>query len=843
MKLHSIELRNFRQHAHTQLTFPPEGIIGILGANESGKSTILEAITWALFGARAVRPPLSGIRWDRAPARHIASVKLAFEVGGVLHRVERTENNALLVEIDEGQTITLAAGIKAVDAYAPSLLGMTLTEYETTYLCRQKDLARLRDMGPTERKTFFLTVLGVERVETALTACRAKRNDLARTHEGMLAGLGARGALEDRQAEAEGDVREAQEALQEAATHRLRDEEKLRTRREALAVLEAQRAEREKLIVERTEAERERTEAYAKVEDLAQARDVLLKANRRLKELGDVNATLTRLHKQKDEHLTAQAAWRQAEQTRALAVQARTRATDFRTAATRERELAAGLNGAGAKADNVRARIRNLRDTVQIKEQEQATRMNTAAGQHTAVVPAIRRLEDRIEALTDVGPEAPCPFCKRALGQEHYDTVLTELREEVGQLEDEEAALTATMEDAEEQVSVIRQEYEPRIRELTDELSEHETREADRLSRLAAAAASDANAAHADLQAEELEGGVYVDATPLSPESVRVLNDAIEAARGHAVEIGAARHTSEANAIFIAENEDAPKILTEASAHVEEIKGLIEALAFDGDAWFMASENVSEAERSLADARNVEAKADGRVTGAVTVAAGVERDLKEWDERSTAAEEVAADLVVHEAAAAGLADFRTSMIGAIRPELEALTSGFIGLLTDGRHTVCEITDDYEPVLYKDGVAEPVTSGGAEDVTALAIRLATSQMIAERAGHPLSLLKLDEPFGSLDETRRQNVLNLLRRLRGVFEQVLVISHVTDTQHAADVAFECTYSEETGRSTVRAMEGGIPPADSPQRVPWEVTAVREGYQADLKAGLLGPAEDES
>ena len=48
------------------------------------------------------------------------------------------------------------------------------------------------------------------------------------------------------------------------------------------------------------------------------------------------------------------------------------------------------------------------------------------------------------------------------------------------------------------------------------------------------------------------------------------------------------------------------------------------------------------------------------------------------------------------------------------------------------------------------------SGGEEDIANLALRLAISQMIAERAGQPLSLLVLDEIFGSLDEDRRHAV---------------------------------------------------------------------------------------
>ncbi|NKB17754.1 MAG: AAA family ATPase [Pseudanabaena sp. CRU_2_10] len=43
MRLISLGLENFRQHKSTEIHFP-NGLTGILGANGSGKSTILEAI-------------------------------------------------------------------------------------------------------------------------------------------------------------------------------------------------------------------------------------------------------------------------------------------------------------------------------------------------------------------------------------------------------------------------------------------------------------------------------------------------------------------------------------------------------------------------------------------------------------------------------------------------------------------------------------------------------------------------------------------------------------------------------------------------------------------------------
>ena len=97
----------------------------------------------------------------------------------------------------------------------------------------------------------------------------------------------------------------------------------------------------------------------------------------------------------------------------------------------------------------------------------------------------------------------------------------------------------------------------------------------------------------------------------------------------------------------------------------------------------------------------------------------------------------------------------------MRPDLSELASGFLRDLTNGRYTDLELDEDYVATLLDDGDPKAVISGGEEDVANLALRLAISQMIAERAGQPLSLLILDEIFGSLDEDRRAAVVDLLR----------------------------------------------------------------------------------
>ena len=60
--------------------------------------------------------------------------------------------------------------------------------------------------------------------------------------------------------------------------------------------------------------------------------------------------------------------------------------------------------------------------------------------------------------------------------------------------------------------------------------------------------------------------------------------------------------------------------------------------------------------------------------------------------------------------------------------------------------------------------------------------------------------LDEVFGSLDEARRQNVVQLLRGLHDRFEQVIIITHIEQVREGLDRVISVRYDEETGGAMV-------------------------------------------
>ena len=78
------------------------------------------------------------------------------------------------------------------------------------------------------------------------------------------------------------------------------------------------------------------------------------------------------------------------------------------------------------------------------------------------------------------------------------------------------------------------------------------------------------------------------------------------------------------------------------------------------------------------------------------------------------------------------------------------------------------------------------------------------MIAERAGQSFSLLILDEVFGSLDEARRFNVVELLRGLQDRFEQVILITHIEPVREGLDRVINVGYDADRGCSIVTESE---------------------------------------
>lgn len=798
MKILSIQTSNFRLHADSSFGFPGEGVVGIIGSNESGKSTVLEALLWALFGTAATRGTKGSLRWNRAPARHTASVTLRFMIGGKTYTLERGENTARLLDEASGECV--AESTSGVDSFVPGLIGMTHDEFRASFLCSQRDLNRMASMGPTERQAFIRSVLGVGKIDEALKTCRKRKNELAAERQGIEAGLGEREplakAVSDADAELlaadqytkdmKADVQTQAKVLEEETAALARwDEKKERhdglsaVLREADARKSAHEREEKRIVSDLAQARGAAKDVeaaqgeLAKLPGLRDERDALRDARVRKDERDDL------LDRQED--LQGEVAQLDVDMNVAEKEASRLEAVESARAAADER------------VSTLRATLGNMRSArLEKKAQKEA-------GARQAQKEAAS-LEEKAKDLLDLGADSPCPTCTRALG-DALDAVVRTLTEQAvrqRRMEDDasidaeelshatddeietEIALEAAMEDAVVGAEQVRHAMEA---QATGRRLEAERTKA--YERLQAVEARLKDFPTVEFDADRLS---VVEA---EVRRLEVLDGSLIEKRGLASRIPALEADLEAVAL---------RIETAVNDADEAREGLDE-LAFDQDGYTKAKTTHWQAQKDAEASRVALARAEAALEAAEKACRTAYAALEEWDVRSGTLKSIAQQHSLHEKVDARLSDFRVAVAGTIRPELEELVSGFVHLLTDGRHEAVTLTEDFTPILHESGVPTEVVSGGTEDITALAMRLAISQMIAERAGHPLSLLILDEPFGSLDETRRGNVLGLIRRLRGVFDQVVVISHVAETRDAVDHVIELEYDEAMGKTLIR------------------------------------------
>ncbi len=186
MRLNSLKLTNFRQHAQTEIRFET-GLTGIIGPNGAGKTTILEAIAWALYGNQAIRGNRDSIRFMGAGARAPVEVELDFILGSHQYRVVRGMTSAEIYL--DGADTPIADSISAASDLLQRRLGMSLPEFYSTYFTGQKELSVLAAMRPAARGQFLSRVLGYEKLRIAQDLTREKRNRVKASIEGMQRGM------------------------------------------------------------------------------------------------------------------------------------------------------------------------------------------------------------------------------------------------------------------------------------------------------------------------------------------------------------------------------------------------------------------------------------------------------------------------------------------------------------------------------------------------------------------------------------------------------------------------------------------------------------------------------
>ena len=161
-----IKLNNFKSHKNTEIKFD-KGISVIVGENGAGKSTILEAISFALFKQHTAKRIDDLIRNNS----NSMSLELDFISGGKEYRILRDKTKSQMKSTlytktsSNGQFIPLCTGEREVSSQIRQILDIDSDLFLNAIYIRQGEIAELVDKTSAEKKQLIGKLLGIDSLE------------------------------------------------------------------------------------------------------------------------------------------------------------------------------------------------------------------------------------------------------------------------------------------------------------------------------------------------------------------------------------------------------------------------------------------------------------------------------------------------------------------------------------------------------------------------------------------------------------------------------------------------------------------------------------------------------
>ena len=175
MIIHRLKVAGFRIMGDvTEIEFPEEGRIGILGPNESGKTTLFQAIEFVLFGLKKGSTAESDrqnlVTWGKNEAR----LEIEFTSGQNRYNLLRVFNTKLLHRAELAPVINgqkdrsnAVTNLKEVENKIVQITGMDRDSFCKLVYIKQKDLDALKELAKAKREQLVNKVMGIELFDDA----------------------------------------------------------------------------------------------------------------------------------------------------------------------------------------------------------------------------------------------------------------------------------------------------------------------------------------------------------------------------------------------------------------------------------------------------------------------------------------------------------------------------------------------------------------------------------------------------------------------------------------------------------------------------------------------------
>lgn len=841
-----------------ELDFDSISLACISGHNGAGKSSLLDAFTWSLFGeARGRGADVINLNQDVKAAE----VALTFAYEGNVYRVQRTlpRGKSTVLEFQ-----VLDGGEKAEGGTWRPLTEKTTREtqarieqtlqldYETfinASFFLQGKADQFTQKKASERKSILGTILGLEIWDTYKERTAERRKSIERDVDeidGRIAEIDAELAEED---ERRRRLEELEGTLKQLSAARAAQESTLETIKKNAAVLNEQRK-----LLETLERALEKSRA-----SLAGLESRLAEKESELTSYADL---VTRAKEIESAHKAWQKARADVEKMNQVAAQFREH-DEKRQPLLREIEVEkVKLEQEAGELDRKRKAVGDqLGDVEQFQGQLEAARVSLQGAEsrvnerveletsrnearerqaalkveNESLRVQMEELKRRIDALK-VADGAECPLCGQPLSEAHRKSTLGQLETEGKTKGDLFRANTAEAKVLENQIA----DYASRIAQLSNADADR-LRFSNSISQLTMQLETvqkqntewEKTGAKRLKEIEEiLESGKYASE---AQKALKLLDKEL-AKLGYDV---SAHETKRAEELELREIEDDYRRLDSAREVSKRIEGEIKELgeerrkkkkevgeqekSYDEAATKLAESeagvpSLNEAESKLFELREEENRVRDEA-GAARQRVDVLSTLRQRKmDYGTQREELNQNILRHKSLerAFGKDGVPALLIEQALPQIEQKANDLLDRLSDGQMSIRFVTQAEYKDKKRDDLKETLDiqisdasgtrdyemySGGEAFRVNFAIRLALSEILAQRKGARLQTLVIDEGFGSQDVQGRQRLIEAINAVKNDFEKIFIITHLDELKDAFPNRIEIEKTERG--STVRVV----------------------------------------
>lgn len=841
-----LHLRNFMCYREIpELDFTGVHLACLCGENGRGKSALIDAMTWALWGKARASSDDELI--------HLGSkemeVDFEFFVEDQLYRIIRKRTKStprhrgqsilqfFVAESGDFRDIS-ANTISGTERKISDTLHLDYQTFINSALLLQGRADEFTTKRPGERKEVLGKILGLsyynQLEESARELSREKEKEKANMESRIAeleAELGRKGEYEkklhqvqNRLSEIETKLKAEENRLQELREVKRRldlkkqeltgIEQNIKQAKEELEFWEEQRRRHEEKIGEQEAIlarEAEIEEGYAQLVSLRREND----------ELNQRREKRTVLNEQKSE-VEKGIAWAKAE-LEAEWKQAQDRAKELETRSAEQAKLTQELEKVRVKASEISSREEKLKEGRE-REKELIGRISHLDFQNKNLEEEVKALQDKIALLDQKGTQ--CPLCETELGREGRERIKEKLSSELK----EKSEIRSWNKD---KLQGLTKEYEVLQREVTEleEKTNQEQKEWQGRKTTLERELAEAKEATEELERVKVNLGQLEERLKKGdfalPEREK-LGEILRHIKDLAYD-GERHELVQEKLPTLEEYEERYWQLKEAKRQIEEEKEALKKAEGAKARWHshlqtesrkkvelsqeilifpQVAENLAEVEgnvQSLQSQRQEEGQHLGAVKRELERCTVLEREKVE---KSQALRWAAEEKGIYEelALAFGKKGIPALIIEYICPEVEEEANHLLSRMTDGRMRVeletqrkTKKEEPVETLLIKIrdelGVRNyDLYSGGEAFRIDLALRLALSKLLARRAGAKLPTLVIDEGFGTQDSSGRERLVEAINSIQDDFDKIFVITHIEEMKEAFPVRLEVTKTEK-------------------------------------------------